>query len=114
MKTKELFLRATALCPMEIHEFIGHLGDAVRALLARYPTSLLAAGDGEIAAPRSLEEECGLHPLYSGALILGVLAGKRGEATARTAFLEEADAVYRALWRRAAVGCRHTAGGRWR
>ena len=94
---------------MEQNEFLLHLGGAVRSLLSRYPTSLLCReGDGEIRSPRSLEEDHGIHELYSGALVQGVIAGKSGEERERIAFLEEADATYRTLWRRAARGKRHT------
>ncbi|MBQ8859181.1 MAG: hypothetical protein IJ012_05265 [Clostridia bacterium] len=107
MKTKQLFLRAYEVCPMEEREFLNYLGDCLRALLARYPTSLLAArGDGEIKIPTAMDEECGLDELYSGALLQGVVAGATGDASDRAAFLEEADYAYRNLWRRAAKGAR--------
>ena len=107
MKTKQLFLRAYEVCPMEEREFLNYLGDCLRALLARYPTALLAArGDGEIKIPAAMDEECGLDELYSGALLQGIVAGATGDAGDRTAFLEEADLVYRNLWRRAARGAR--------
>jgi hypothetical protein len=113
MNTKELFFRAREKCPMEQSEFLGHLGDCVRALLARYPTALLArAGDGAISAPGTLEEDCGLDPLYDGALIAGCVAGKSGREEDRAAFLTEAEHAYRARWRQAARGKR-VAGGRW-
>ena len=108
MTTKQMFLVACETCPMEQNEFLLQLGATVRHLLSRYPTSLLCgAGDGEIKSPRSLNEECGLHELYSGTLILGVIAGKTGAESDRRAFLEEAEATYRTLWRRAARGARH-------
>ena len=107
MKTKQLFLRAYEVCPMEEREFLNYLGDCLRALLARYPTALLAArGDGEIKIPAAMDEECGLDELYSGALLQGIVAGATGDAGDRAAFLKEADLVYRNLWRRAARGAR--------
>ena len=107
MNTKQLFLRVCEVCPMEVHEFFTYLGTCVRMLLARYPTALLAAaGDGEIRIPRAFEEACGIDPLYEGALIQGVVAGKTQSQADQNAFLEEADLVYRALWRRAARGKR--------
>ncbi|MBQ8350746.1 MAG: hypothetical protein IJY20_01720 [Clostridia bacterium] len=113
MNTKELFFRARERCPMEQSEFLGYLGDCVRTLLARYPTALLArAGDGEIGAPETLEDDCGLDPLYDGALIAGAIAGKTKEAADTSAFLTEAEHAYRACWRRAAKGKR-MARGRW-
>ena len=109
MTTKQMFLLASELCPMEQNEFLIHLGSTVRALLSRYPTSLLCReGDGEIRSPRSLDEECGIHDLYGGALLQGVIAAKTGEERDRRLFLEEADATYRNLWRCAARGKRHT------
>lgn len=114
MNTKELFMRASERCPMEQVEFLGYLGDSVRMLLARYPTALLAAaGDGCIAAPATLEEECGLDPLYDEALICGAVAGKSGEAGDRSAFLTEAELAYRARWRAVAKGKRLAHEGRW-
>ncbi len=107
MNTKELFFRAGERCPMEQGEFLGFLGDCVRALLARYPTALLAQeGDGSIEPPKTLEEQSGLHPLYEGALLAGVIAGKSGKEEDRTAFLTEAEHAYRARWRQAARGKR--------
>lgn len=98
---------------MEQSEFLGYLGDCVRALLARYPTALLAReGDAEIGAPATLEQDCGLDPLYDGALIAGAVAGKTGEATDKSAFLSEAELAYRARWRQAARGKRFSRG-RW-
>lgn len=109
MTTKQMFLLACELCPMEQNEFLLHLGGAVRTLLSRYPTSLLCReGDGEIKSPRTLDEDCGIHDLYGGALLQGTIAGKTGEDSDRRLFLEEADATYRNLWRRAAHGKRHT------
>lgn len=105
MNTKELFFRARERCPMAQDEFLGALGDCVRALLARYPTGLLAReGDGSIAAPATLEEECGLDPLYDSALLCGTIAGRTGKEEDRAAFLTEAEHAYRACWRRAARG----------
>lgn len=92
---------------MEQGEFLGFLGDCVRALLARYPTALLAQeGDGSIAPPATLEEECGLHAVYDGALLAGVIAGKSGKEEDRAAFLTEAEHAYRARWRETARGKR--------
>ncbi len=111
MTTKQMFLVACELCPMEQNEFLLHLGGAIRTLLSRYPTSLLCrAGDAEIKSPRSLDEECGIHELYSGALLSGVIAAKSGSEADRRLFLEEADATYRNLWRLAARGKRHARG----
>ena len=108
MTTKQLFLLATEVCPMEQNEFFLHLGNALRALLARYPTSLLAKeGDCEIKAPSVFSEDCGVNDLYGGALLRGVIAGKSGSEADRLLFLEEADAAYLNLWRRAARGKRH-------
>lgn len=107
MNTKQLFLRVYEVCPMEVEEFFKHLGTCVRMLLVRYPTGLLAApGDGAIAPPRTFEEACGIDPLYEGALIQGVIAGKTESEADRHAFLEEAELAYRTLWRRAAQGKR--------
>ena len=104
MTTRELFLRVLATCEIEEHEFLCALADTVRSLLALYPTALLAkAGDGEIKAPRSLDDEAGLDPLYDGALVLGVIARKTGGAGESAAFLSEADHAYRKLWRAAAA-----------
>ena len=99
MNTKELFLRAREICPMEQVEFLGYLGDSVRALLA-------CAGDGSIAAPETVDEECGLDPLYDGALIAGAVAGKSGKSEDEARFLREAEEAFRAAWRRAARGKR--------
>ncbi len=108
MTTKQLFLVACELCPMEQNEFLLHLSGAVRTLLSRYPTSLLCrAGDAEIKSPASLEEECGIDDLYSGALLQGVIAAKTKSEADRRMFLEEAEHTYRTLWRRAARGARH-------
>lgn len=107
MKTKQLFLRAYEVCPMEEREFLNYLENCLRALLTRYPTALLAAdGDGEIKIPTAMNEECGIDELYSGALLQGVVAGATGDAADRAAFFEEADHAYRSLWRRAARGAR--------
>ncbi len=107
MNTKQLFLRVYEVCPMEAQDFFVHLGTCVRMLLARYPTALLAApGDGEIMIPHAFGEACGIDPLYEGALIQGIVAGKSGEQADMDAFLREADLAYRALWRRAARGKR--------
>ena len=107
MNTKQLFLRVYEVCPMEVQDFFTHLGTCVRMLLARYPTSLLAAaGDGEITIPRTFEDACAIDPLYEGVLIQGVIAGKTQSKADQNAFLEEADLVYRTLWRRAARGKR--------
>ena len=114
MNTKELFIRARELCPMEQSEFLGHLGDCVRMLLARYPTALLArTGDGAIGAPASLDESCGLDERYDEALIRGAVAGKSGEESARSIFLAEAECAFRAVWRERARGKRIAGERRW-
>ena len=111
MTTKQMFLVACEVCPMEQNEFLLFLDRAIRALLSRYPTALLCReGDAEIKSPTSLEDDCGFHDLYSGALIQGAIAGKTQREEDRLLFLEEADVTYRNLWRRAARGKRHTAG----
>ena len=112
MTTKQMFLVACELCPMEQNEFLLHLGGTVRTLLSRYPTALLCrAGDAEIKAPASLDEDCGLHELYSGALLQGVIAAKTKDERDRILFLEEAEHTFRNLWRLAARGKRHVARG---
>lgn len=104
MSTKDLFLRVLGTCEIEETEFLLFLADTVRSLLALYPTAQLAqAGDGEIKPPETLEEDCGLDPLYDGALILGVLSRKTGSAADSAAFYAEADRAYRKLWREAAA-----------
>ncbi len=107
MTTKQLYLWVYERHPMETGEFFPCLSACVRRLLARYPTGLLAApGDGSITAPRTLEEETGIDPLYAEALVNGVLYEASGQAAHDTRFREEADRAYLTLWRRAARGKR--------
>jgi hypothetical protein len=97
-------LRVLGTAKMEESEFLLLLADTVRSLLALYPTALLSkAGDCEVRVPETLDEECGLDPLYDGALILGVMARRTGGAAENAAFLSEADHAYRKLWRAAAA-----------
>lgn len=99
---------------MEQAEFLSHVGDCVRMLLARYPTALLArAGDGAIAAPVTLEEDCGIDEAYDQALILGAVAGKTGGESDHAHFLSEAEQAYRAVWRKQAKGKRLAMRGGW-
>ena len=114
MNTKELFFRVRERHPIEQADFLGALGDCVRALLARYPTALLTAeGDGSIGAPGGLEESCGLHPLYDSALILGCLAAAGADGVTQNDFLREAELAYRSRWRECAKGKRIAPRGRW-
>ena len=114
MNTKELFFRVRSRHPMEQADFLYYLGDCVRALLSRYPTAQLTdMGDGSIGAPASLEESCGLHPVYDSALVLGCLAAATGDASAYDAFLREAELAYRSRWRECAKGKRMAPQGRW-
>lgn len=104
MSTRELFLRVLGTCEMEENEFLLFLADTVRSLLSLYPTALLSkAGDCEIRPPETLDEQCGLDPLYDGALVLGVIARKTGGVAESSAFHSEADHAYRKLWRAAAA-----------
>lgn len=103
MTTRELYLRVLATCDITESEFLLYLGDVVRSLLALYPTALLAkAGDSVIGPPTSLDESCGLDPLYDGALTAGVVACRTGDSGARATFLSEAEHAFRKLWRAAA------------
>ncbi len=103
MSTRDLFLRVLGTCEMEENEFLLFLADTVRSLLALYPTALLSkAGDAEVKVPETLDEDCGLDPLYDGTLVLGVIARKTGSADESAAFFSEADHAYRKLWREAA------------
>lgn len=104
MSTRELFLRVLATCQMEEAEFLLLLGDTVRSLLALYPAPLLSrTGDAVIGAPETLDRETGLHPLYDGALVTGVIARKTHDPADTAAFRTEADGAFRAAWRAAAA-----------
>lgn len=104
MSTRELFLRVLATCPMEEAAFLLLLGDTVRSLLALYPTPLLSrAGNAAIGAPTTLDEETGLHPLYDGALVAGVIARKTKDPADNAAFHSEAEGAFRSAWREAAA-----------
>lgn len=115
MKTKDLFLRACALCPQEPNEFLGAVGDGVRELLTRYPSGLLAAdgAESDVHPPASLDDDCGLDELYFSSLVGFAVAKKRGDAAALSDARASADRAYRSKWRRAARHARvtHTEGG---
>ena len=103
MNTKELYLRANALAPLEQNEFLDRLGECLRYLLNTYPRALLTGGK-ELCIPSSLAEECNINPRYRTALLRGIYALGTGSGTDRSAFIDEADKAYLALWREAASG----------
>ena len=105
MNTKELYLRASALAPLEQNEFLDRLRDCLIYLENVYPRALLTGGEA-LVIPTSLEEECNIDRRFASALIRGVFARATGSSADRIGFTEEADAAYLALWREAAKGKR--------
>ena len=103
MNTKELYLRANALAPLEQNEFFDRLGNCLCYLKNLYPLSLLTGGD-ELRVPGSLREDINLNPAYFSALLRGILAEGSGTALDRATFVEEAERAYLSLWRQAAKG----------
>lgn len=107
METKELFLRAHALSPLDARQFLDRLADSLRMLASRYPPALLSGG-AELTIPETMDEKTNADPVYFQAILRGIIYGGSGSAADRALFLEEADAAYISLWRAAAAGKRIT------
>lgn len=110
MNTRDLFLRAAALCPLDEAAFFGHLGDLLAYLAARYPLSLLT-DRGALVPPTTLDEECPLSSIYFGALVRGLVARVSGSERDEAQFRAEAEAAYISCWRAAAARRRVGDGG---
>jgi hypothetical protein len=103
MNTKELYLRASTLAPLEQNEFLDRLAECLAYLENVYPRAILSHGEA-LVIPGSLDESANINRRFESALILGVIARTTHKTEDRAAFVAEADAAYLALWREAAKG----------
>lgn len=103
MNTKELYLRASTLAPLEQNEFLDRLAECLIYLENVYPRALLSGGE-TLMIPRSLDEDSNIDRRFENALLMGILARTTHKSEDRSAFVSEADAAYLALWREAARG----------
>lgn len=103
MNTKELYLRASTLAPLEQNEFLDRLAECLSYLENVYPRTLLSGGE-PLVIPKSLDEDMNIDRRFVTALTRGIFARGTNAATDRAAFVAEADAAYLALWREAAKG----------
>ena len=103
MNTKELYLRASTLAPLEQNEFLDRLAECLAYLENVYPRALLSDGKA-LVIPTSLDESSNINRRFENALVLGILARTTHKTEDRAVFVAEADAAYLALWREAAKG----------
>ena len=103
MNTKELYLRASTLAPLEQNEFLDRLAECLAYLENVYPRALLSGGEA-LVIPKALDEDSNIDRRFESALLAGILARTTHKSEDRSAFTREADAAYLALWREAAKG----------
>ena len=105
MNTKQLYLRASALAPLDQNEFLDRLAECLTYLENVYPRALLTGGE-PLVIPKSLDEDMNIDRRFVTAITRGIFARGTNSAVDRSAFTAEADAAYLALWREAAKGRR--------
>ncbi len=97
---------------MAAHEFLRYLGDCIRYVQIRYPSScLVSEGQSSVLFPQSLSDTLSLHDSYESAMFHGILYEKTGAEKHRVRFVEDADRAYRSIWREKAKGRRALPGG---
>jgi len=98
INVKDIYDTVTQSSPCSQNEFLTHLDQTIRTLIANYRVQYVVLRGRIYGKPRTVNEDVPVYEAYFTPIVNNILYLLTKEEARKTDFVAEADAAYRSVW----------------